>query len=234
MNPDEPASGIQGIPPEPTGRNAAELFVYIGNKQEVKLPKTWLLGGYFRTRYGIRYTLVDIQTMEHYVLVPHHHYLWVTWHLLKQVPLASVWRRALRIHRTANMANKRNNMASHGARARKLASKRIASVYEARTGGDAIHKAAGRAANEDAVRRSGLEASEGCRDRAVQERDQRRELAANAALESRDAKINFPEMEASVSLEKELRLAAEAVTMKAEAERLQAELALQAERQRRA
>ena len=129
------------------------------------------------------------------------------------------------------MANKRKKNALHEPRARKTSLETNASVYEARTGGDAIHKAAGRAANEDAVRRSGLEASEGCRDRALQERDQRRELAANAALESRDAKINFPEMEASVSLEKELRLAAEAVTMKAEAERLQAELALRAEQQ---
>ena len=41
-------------------------------------------------------------------------------------------------------------------------------------------------------------------------------------------------METRVSSEKELRLAAEAVTMKPESERLQAELALQAERQHRA
>ena len=45
---------------------------------------------------------------------------------------------------------------------------------------------------------------------------QSRQFAANAALESGDAKMKNSVMEASVSLE--LRLAAEAVTMKAEAE----------------
>ena len=80
------------------------------------------------------------------------------------------------------MANKRKKKASKGPRARKVASKRIASVYEARTGGDTIHRAAGSAAHEDAARRGGLEASEGCRDRALQERDESRALAADAEL----------------------------------------------------
>ena len=40
-----------------------------------------------------------------------------------------------------------------------------------RCGGDTIRRAAGRAAPEDAVRRGGLEVSEACRDRALQERD---------------------------------------------------------------
>ena len=83
------------------------------------------------------------------------------------------------------------------------------------------------------MRRSGLEASEGCRDRALQERDKSRELAANAALKSRVAKRFFSEMEASVSSGKEPRPAAEAVKEKAEADRLPAELALRAERQHR-
>ena len=54
-------------------------------------------------------------------------------------------------------------------------------------------------------------------------------------LKSRDAAIFFPEMDASVSSEKELRLAVEAVRMKTEEERLQqAKLALRAERHHRA
>ena len=56
----------------------------------------------------------------------------------------------------------------------------------------------------------------------------------NWELEGRDAKIKHAEMEASVSSEKELNLAAEAVKMTAEEDRLQAELGLRAERQHRA
>ena len=92
------------------------------------------------------------------------------------------WRRALHIRISANnTANKRKKGALHRPRARKPASKRIASVHEPRTGGDTIRRAAGRAAHENAVRRGGLEASEGRRDRALQERDKSRELAVNAA-----------------------------------------------------
>ena len=46
--------------------------------------------------------------------------------------------------------------------------------------------------------------------------------------------MRFFPPEISVSWEKELKLAAEAVKMKAEVDRLQAELELRAERQRRA
>ena len=55
----------------------------------------------------------------------------------------------------------------------------------------------------------------------------------NWELEGRDAIFFFPDMEASVSWEKELKLAAEAVKMKAEVDRLQAALGLRAERQHR-
>ena len=134
------------------------------------------------------------------------------------------------------MANKRKKKATQGPLARKVASKRIASVYEARTGGNTIHRAAGRATREDAVQRGGLEACEGCRDRALQERDKSRALAADAELEirGRDTKVCFSEMEASVSLEKGLKLAVEAVEMKAEEDRLQVELGLRTKRQHRA
>ena len=134
------------------------------------------------------------------------------------------------------MANKRKKKASKGPRARKVASKRIASVYEARTGGDTIHRAVGRAAHQDAVRRGSPEASEGCGHRMLQERDESRQLAANATLESHDAKRKKSEME-TMSIcfgESAQPWAAEAVTIKAEAERLRAELTLQAERQHRA
>ena len=80
------------------------------------------------------------------------------------------------------------------------------------------------------MRRGGLEASEACRDRALQERQKSRAQAADAELKSRDAARTISEMEASVSSEKELRLAAEAVNMKAQDERLQAELALRGAR----
>ena len=84
------------------------------------------------------------------------------------------------------------------------------------------------------MRRGGLEASEACRNRALRERDISRAQATDAELKSRDA-FFFPEMDASVSREKELRVAAEAVRMKTEEERLQqAELALRAERHHRA
>ena len=71
------------------------------------------------------------------------------------------------------MANKRKKNALHEPRARKTSLETNASVYEARTGGDTTHRAAGRAAHEGAVRRGGLEASERCRDRALQERDEK-------------------------------------------------------------
>ena len=58
--------------------------------------------------------------------------------------------------------------------------------------------------------------------------------AADAELKSCDGAKTMSEMEASVPSEQELRLAAEAVNMKAEGERLQAELALRVERQHRA
>ena len=63
---------------------------------------------------------------------------------------------------------------------------------------------------------------------------QSRAQAADAEFKIRGAAKNISEMEASVSSEKELRLAAEAVNMKAEDERLQAELVLRAARQHRA
>ena len=84
------------------------------------------------------------------------------------------------------------------------------------------------------MRRGGLEESEACRNRALQERHKIRAQAADAELKSHDAAKTISEMEASVSSEKELRLAAEAVNMKAEDERLQAELVLRAARQHRA
>ena len=85
------------------------------------------------------------------------------------------------------------------------------------------------------MRRGGLEASEACRNRALRERDISRAQATDAELKSRDAAIFFSGMDASVSSEKELRLAAEAVRVKTEEKRLQqAELALRAERQHRA
>ena len=68
----------------------------------------------------------------------------------------------------------------------------------------------------------------------MQEQDKRRAQAAYSELKSRDAAKTISELEATMSLEKQLRLAAEAVKMKAEDERLQAELALRAERQHRA
>ena len=86
-------------------------------------------------------------------------------------------------------------------------------------------RAAGRAAHEDAGRRGGLEMSEACRDRALQERDKSRAQASDAELKSLDAtKINS-EMESSVSPGKKLRLAAEDVKTNAEEGRLQADKA---------
>lgn len=94
---------------------------------------------------------------------------WVTQHLLKQTPLDFIESRSNATHskmgKLANLANGRKKKASHGPRLRKAASKRISSACEARTVGDTIHGAAGCAVHEDAVRRGGLEASEGCRDR---------------------------------------------------------------------
>ena len=68
----------------------------------------------------------------------------------------------------------------------------------------------------------------------MQERHKRRAPAADAELKSRDAAKTISEMEASMSSEEGLRLAAEAVNMKAEDKRLQAEFALRAARQHRA
>ena len=70
----------------------------------------------------------------------------------------------------------------------------------------------------------------------MHERDKSRALAADAELEirGRDTKVCFSEMEASVSLEKGLKLAVEAVEMKAEEDRLQVELGLRTKRQHRA
>ena len=84
------------------------------------------------------------------------------------------------------------------------------------------------------MRRGGLEAPEACLDRALQERHKSRAQAADAELKSRDAAKSISEMEASVSSEKGLRLAAGAVNMKAEDERLHAKLAMRAARQHRA
>ena len=88
--------------------------------------------------------------------------------------------------------------------------------------------------NPRGVRRGGLEASEACRDRALQWRDKSHAQAADAELKSRDEAKTISEMEARLSSEKEIRLVAEVVKMKAEDERLQAEWALRAERQHRA
>ena len=81
------------------------------------------------------------------------------------------------------------------------------------------------------MRRGGLEASEACRDRGLQERHKNGAQAADAELKSRDAAETISEMEASVLSEIEFRLAAEVVNMKAEDETLQAELTLRAARQ---
>ena len=64
--------------------------------------------------------------------------------------------------------------------------------------------------------------SEAYRDRALQERQKSCAQAADAELKSRDGAKAISEMKASVSWEQELRLAAEAVNLKAEDERLQA------------
>ena len=65
----------------------------------------------------------------------------------------------------------------------------------------------------------------------MQEQHKSRAQAADAELKNRDAAKTVPEMEASASSEKDLRLGAEPVDMKAEDERLQVELALRAARQ---
>lgn len=101
------------------------------------------------------------------------------------------------------------------------------------TGGDTIHRAAGRAVDKNVVQRDGLEASEGWRDGALKGRDENRALAVNAGFQSRDAEKQFSEevyvYRAIVPSEKELRLAAEAAKAEAEADSLQAEMALWAE-----
>ena len=71
-------------------------------------------------------------------------------------------------------------------------------------------------------------------DRAWQERHKSRAQAADAELNTFDGAKTISEMEASVSSEQELRLVARAVNMTAEADRLQAELALRGARQHRA
>ena len=73
-----------------------------------------------------------------------------------------------------------------------------------------------------------------CMDRAWQERHKSRAQAADAELNTFDGAKTISEMEASVSSEQELRLVARAVNMTAEADRLQAELALRGARQHRA
>ena len=78
------------------------------------------------------------------------------------------------------MAKKRKEKASHGPRARKAAAKRNATADEERSGGDTIQIVAGRAAHEDVVRCGGLEVSEACRDKALQERDKSRAQASDA------------------------------------------------------
>ena len=96
------------------------------------------------------------------------------------------------------------------------------------------HPKSGRARSQRGVEREGPEGSEACRDRALQERDKSRAQAADAELKSRYEAKAISEMEASVASEKELRLAAAAVNMRAEDEMLQAKLALRGERQHRA
>ena len=86
------------------------------------------------------------------------------------------------------------------------------------------HPKSGGARSPRRVRRGGLEASVACMDRALQERHKSRSQAAE--LKSLDVAKTVSEMEASVSSEQELRLAARAVNMTAEDGRLQAELAL--------
>ena len=73
-----------------------------------------------------------------------------------------------------------------------------------------------------------------CMDRALKERHKNRAQAADAELKTRDGAKTISEMEASVSSEQELRLAARAVNMTADDGRLQAELALREARQHRA
>ena len=97
-----------------------------------------------------------------------------------------------------------------------------------------LSTAAGRAFHENVVRRGGLEASEGCRDGALKERDENRVLAVTAGFQSRDADEQLSEevySKAIVPSEEELRLATEAAKANAEADSLQAEIALRAERQ---
>ena len=106
---------------------------------------------------------------------------------------------------------------------RRATAKQRAIVYESRTNGDTNHKAAGRAAHDNALRRGGLEAAERSRDKALQERDKNRAQATDAEVKSRDAAATTSEMKASVSPEKGLRLAAEAVNMKAEEDIMQVE-----------
>ena len=81
-------------------------------------------------------------------------------------------------------------------------------------GGDTIQKAAGRVAHEDAVQRGGVEACEACGNRSWQERDKSRAQAADAELKNCDAAKSTSDMEARVSSEEELKLAAGTVAMK--------------------
>ena len=112
------------------------------------------------------------------------------------------------------MSNKRERKVSHGTRATRgsHATKCNRLRGEERWG---HHPESGGARCPRRVRRGGFEASEACRDSAFQELHKSRALAADAELRSRDAAKPIYEMEASVSSEKNLRLAAEAVNIKA-------------------
>ena len=118
------------------------------------------------------------------------------------------------------MGNECVGKASHGPRAKEGDAERNPSAYEERTGGDTIQRAAGRVVHDEydaaASRRPWHAWTQRCRSgtKAAQ--------AADAELKSRDGAKAISEMKASVSWEQELRLAAEAVNLKAEDERLQA------------
>ena len=84
------------------------------------------------------------------------------------------------------------------------------------------------------MRRGGLEASVACMNKALQEQRKSRAQTADEELKSRDGAKTISEMEASVSSEQQLRLAARAVNVTEEDGGLQAELALREARQHRA
>ena len=118
------------------------------------------------------------------------------------------------------MGNKGGGKASLGPREKKADAQRNPSVYEERAGGDTIQRAAGRVVHEDATRRPrGVRGMPG---HGVAGAGQKPRKSSRCGFKSRDAAKTVSEMEASVS-EKKLRLAADAVKMEAEDERLQAE-----------